>query len=235
MSKRQMRQPSEVTNAIILASMLAVCDADVIPCVGDDKWKGERRKHIGASEAAVVIGRSPWMNEVELWDEKCGRKVREFSNADTERGHKSEYHIRDLYGIEMGYDIVDGTRVIIRSKKYPWAGCTLDGAYVDKDGRKIVLEIKSVRYSHGEWANDRIPDYYFTQVLHQLAVTGFDEAVLLVRFARNEGYEDVRERCYHIVRSDVEDQIAKLMEKEEKFWSNYVVGGKRPALRMPKL
>ena len=38
-----------------------------------EEWLQERKKGIGGSDAAVVIGKSKWKNNVQLWEEKTGR------------------------------------------------------------------------------------------------------------------------------------------------------------------
>ena len=38
-----------------------------------EQWLQERKKGIGGSDAAVVIGKSKWKNNVQLWEEKTGR------------------------------------------------------------------------------------------------------------------------------------------------------------------
>lgn len=201
----------------------------------EDKWRQSRMKSIGASDAAAVMGISPWKTEAQLWDEKANGKTIDFHNADTVRGHRSESHILELYGIETGRKIFSGERIMLLSKRNLFMSCTLDGIDFTDENNPIVIEVKSVKFSHGEWSEDKIPDYYFTQLLHQLAVTGWDEAILLVRFTRNEGWECASERLYHVKREDVQDQIDKLIKKEGKFWNEYVINKKRPPCRMPTL
>ena len=201
----------------------------------DDKWREGRKHSIGASDAAAVMGISPWKTEAQLWDEKANGKMLDFHNADTMRGHRSENHILELYGIETERKIFSGERIMLMSNHNPFMSCTLDGIDFTDDNNPIIIEVKSVKFSHGEWSDEKIPDYYFTQLLHQLAVTGWNEAVLLVRFTRNEGWESASERMYHVKREDVQDQIDKLVRKERKFWNEYVVNKKRPPCRMPTL
>lgn len=201
----------------------------------EDAWRQARRSSIGASDAAAVMGISPWKTEAQLWDEKANGKMLDFHNSDTVRGHRSENHILELYGIETGRKIFSGERIMLMSNRNSFMSCTLDGIDFTDENNPIIIEVKSVKFSHGEWSDDRIPDYYFTQLLHQLAVTGWDEAILLVRFTRNEGWESAFERMYHVKREDVQDQIDKLVRKEGKFWNEYVVNKKRPPCRMPTL
>ena len=201
----------------------------------EDAWRQARQNSIGASDAAAVMGISPWKTEAQLWDEKANGKTLDFHSADTVRGHRSENHILELYGIETGRKIFSGERIMLMSNHIPFMSCTLDGIDFTDENNPIIIEVKSVKFSHGEWSDEKIPDYYFTQLLHQLAVTGWNEAILLVRFTRNEGWESASERMYHVRREDVQDQIDKLVRKESKFWNEYVVNKKRPPCRMPTL
>lgn len=201
----------------------------------EDAWRQARQNSIGASDAAAVMGISPWKTEAQLWDEKANGKTLDFHNADTVRGHRSESHILELYGIETERKIFSGERIMLMSNRNSFMSCTLDGIDFTDEDNPIIIEVKSVKFSHGEWSDDKIPDYYFTQLLHQLAVTGWNEAILLVRFTRNEGWESASERLYHVKREDVQDQIDKLIRKESKFWNEYVLSKKRPPCRMPTL
>ena len=223
------------TNRFKKLSELSKGEYESVLFMQDDKWREGRKHSIGASDAAAVMGISPWKTEAQLWDEKANGKMLDFHNSDTVRGHRSEIHILELYGIETGRKIFSGERIMLMSNRNSFMSCTLDGIDFTDENNPIIIEVKSVKFSHGEWSDDRIPDYYFTQLLHQLAVTGWDEAILLVRFTRNEGWESASERLYHVKRADVQDQIDKLVRKESKFWNEYVVKKRRPPCRMPTL
>ena len=223
------------TNRFKKLSELSKGEYESVLFMQDDKWREGRKHSIGASDAAAVMGISPWKTEAQLWDEKANGKMLDFHNSDTVRGHRSESHILELYGIETGRKIFSGERIMLMSNRNSFMSCTLDGIDFTDENNPIIIEVKSVKFSHGEWSDDRIPDYYFTQLLHQLAVTGWSEAILLVRFTRNEGWESASERMYHVKREDVQDQIDKLVRKESKFWNEYVVNKKRPPCRMPTL
>ena len=223
------------TNRFKKLSELSKGEYESVLFMQDDKWREGRKHSIGASDAAAVMGISPWKTEAQLWDEKANGKMLDFHNADTVRGHRSENHILELYGIETGRKIFSGERIMLMSNHIPFMSCTLDGIDFTDENNPIIIEVKSVKFSHGEWSDDKIPDYYFTQLLHQLAVTGWNEAILLVRFTRNEGWDGASERMYHVKREDVQDQIDKLVRKESKFWNTYVVNKRRPPCRMPTL
>lgn len=205
--------------------------------VGRDDWLKGRRKSLGASDASAVLGINPWMTEVDLWNDKRGNSAKkdDGDNDDIIRGNRSEKHIRAMYEIEIGCDVLDGTGIILRSIHNPFMSCTLDGIIINANISPTILEIKSVRKGGGEWTDETVPQHYLAQVLHQLAVTGWSEAILRARFASNKDYETAYERSYHFLRADYEDMIEKLIAKERKFWNENVIGGKRPGVRVPTI
>lgn len=205
-------------------------------------WLKGRSNTIGASEAAAVLGMSPWMNEIELWERKRGKEVKENTNASMNRGTRSEAHIRELYGIEMGVGVFDGTNIMLVSKEYPFMSCTLDGAYLENsDGNynekqitPVILEIKSAQ-KNDSWNNDSVPEHYLIQILHQFAVTGWDKAVLRVRFFASPNYPTAFEKSYFFYRKDYENEINALVFNEMRFWETNVKGGVRPPVKMPSI
>lgn len=204
-------------------------------CDSTKDWLAARAKGIGASEVAAILGKSPWMTARELWEEKVHPENVKFKgNADTERGHRSEAHIRELYEIEMGVRVYDGTNIILRSVEHPFMSCTLDGFILEKDG-PCVMEIKSVRGVHGDWSEDCIPVYYLIQVLAQLIVTGWRKAILVARFCRNAGWDKAFERTYRIHASDYEDEMDRLAQKVKAFWEDNVMAKKAPGVRVPSI
>ena len=115
---------------------------------------------------------------------------------------------------------------------------SLDGELVDQGGRKGILEIKTTEILQSmqkeKW-NDRIPDNYFCQVLHYLAVTGYEFAVLKAQLKSEWGGElRITTKHYFIERKDVEEDIKYLVDAEKWFW-NCVQSGRRPDLILPAI
>lgn len=230
-----------------VAKMLAEISSDkytVYQCKTRDQWLKRRTKTIGASDAAAVLGLSPWMTEAELYALKTGQVVYKESdgNAAITRGQKSEEHIRELYAIEMGEEVMDGTGIILQSVANPFMSCTLDGIIIHREpGNSIaepivpsVLEIKSVLRGQ-DWTNDTVPQHYLVQVMHQMVVTGWNQVVLRARFSSTKEWPTAYERSYVFNRQDYQDQMDKLVAKERKFWFENVISGKRPSVRMPSI
>ena len=212
----------------------------------NEEWLEAREKGIGASEAAAVIGRSPWLDNVELWRRKTGRtQAPDISNNEAVAyGHAAEAPIRELFALDYpGYEVTyGGSFDLVRHPEHPFILATLDGRLVDRDtGRRGVLEIKTtniVRSMQKEkwWGPDGpcVPMQYYTQIIHQLLVTGFDFAVLHAQLKYRYG-DDIRSerRTYCIERSEVQEDLVYLLEAEMDFWNNYVLADREPPLILP--
>ena len=49
----------------------------VIICKDRAEWLEARKDGLGASDAAALLGLSPWKTNVQLWEEKCGLVIPE--------------------------------------------------------------------------------------------------------------------------------------------------------------
>ena len=81
-----------------------------------------------------------------------------------------------------------------------------------------------------------IPQNYFAQILHYMAVTEADFAILKALQRYGYGEDDVFQvmKEYRIDRSEVEDDIQALMEAELEFWES-LQGEEEPALILPEI
>ena len=149
-----------------------------------EEWLEKRKSYIGGSDAGAVVGMNPYKSNVELWEEKTGRKVPEdISNKDfVKYGTEAEKFLRELFKMDFPeYEVGYKENNMFLNSKYPFAHASLDGWLKDKDGRMGVLEIKTtniMQSAQKEKWKDRVPDSYFCQLLHCMAVTGFDFAIL---------------------------------------------------------
>lgn len=106
-----------------------------------------------------------------------------------------------------------------------------------KVGMRGILECKSTfilsSMSKEKW-NNHIPDNYFCQICHYLLVTNYDFVILpaLLVWEDANGVKTLEMRFYALLRSDVEESLKYLEEKETDFWENYVIPKKEPALIM---
>ena len=120
----------------------------------------------------------------------------------------------------------------------PWAHASLDGWLIDQEGRNGIWECKTTNILQSmqkeKW-KQQIPDNYYVQILHYLMVTEFDFAELKAQLKYDLGGEVyLQTRHYHIERSDVQEDIDYLMQKEAEFWE-FVKSDTRPPLILPEI
>ena len=207
-----------------------------------DEWIAERRKGIGASEAAAVLGLNPWQSNVDLWKIKTGKKLPEdISEKECIRyGKQAEQHIRELFRLDFPQYSVDYHEFrMYADDENPFIFATLDGELTDRtNGTRGILEIKTTEIlNSSQWTkwDGCIPQNYYVQVLHQLIATGFDFAVLTAQI-KYSGHGDVCKttRHYTIRKNDVLNELNYIITKEREFWE-CVLNDTEPALILPQI
>ena len=204
-------------------------------------WLKARTYGIGGSDASAIIGMNPYKSNIDLFEEKTGRRIPEdISDKPYVRyGTEAEPHIRALFSLDYpDYQVEYHENRILRSIRYPFLQASLDGELTDPDGRRGILEIKTTNILQSmqreKW-KDRIPDNYYIQVLHYLLVTGYQFVVLRAHLISDWGTDKRTSiRHYFIERSEVEEDLEMLLKEEIKFWQ-YVESGRKPPLILPEL
>lgn len=205
------------------------------------EWMAARKNHIGGSDASACVGMNPYKDNVQLWEEKVGLiEPEDISDRDyVQYGTEAETHLRALFAMDYPqYHVEYEENNMFTNTDYPWMHASLDGELIDQNGRRGVLEIKTTNILNNfqltKWEN-RIPDNYFCQVLHYLAVTGYDFAVLKAQIkSERKGELRINTKHYFIERKDVAEDIRFLVEAEHKLW-RCVETGMRPDLILPAI
>lgn len=147
-----------------------------------DQWLEERRKHIGASDVAAILGVDPWRGPLAVYADKVGG-VSQSDKRWMRYGRKLEGVIAEMYGEDTERPVLDlGAFEIQRHPDLPFLGATLDRltrgseAHPDPFGRHTddagPLECKAVAgFKAKEWREDP-PLHYQVQLQAQLACTG---------------------------------------------------------------
>ena len=174
---------------------------------GSDAWREWRHIGIGASDASTIMGENRFKSAAELLREKRG-PARDFGqNAAMARGTEFEPEARRLYVVRTGRDV---RPACLQSTQYDWLRASLDGLAINHDS---VVEIKCGQSAYRTASQTRsVPDYYYGQMQHILAVTGLDSldfwcywpncTPLLIPVPRNASY------------------IEHLLNKELEFWTH---------------
>lgn len=219
------------------------------------EWLQNRKKGIGGSDAAAIIGLNPYMTNVDLWEIKTGRKEQEDISQKpcVLYGTKAEAHLRELFILQYpDYYVENEPYEIYSNIDYPFIRGTFDGIISDgKSGKLGVLEIKTTtirRKADLEKWDGQIPQNYYCQILHYfLCRSDFEFAILKAELRRDDKsynaestglFKEVQTEIRHYFIDRYSDQVKEdldyLFEEEKKFWE-YVEKDERPALLLPKI
>ena len=176
----------------------------------------DRTAFCGGSDAAAILGLSPWKSRLQLWAEKSGIVKDTKENPAMEWGTRLEAVIFDKFKEQHRELQVFGGWQFVHPEYHFIVG-HVDGTIIDKLATEdAVLEIKTANaYSGREWETG-VPTYYLCQVQHYMAVTGWLKCYVAVLI----GGQDYRE--YIILRDDA--FIEKMIAEEVKFWEEVQTG-----------
>ena len=204
----------------------------------------DRSEFIGGSDAAAVMGLSPWATPVELWQQKTGRaskpKVTQARQRMFERGHKLEPFIRDMVIDKLRDQGLDVELVRINARytdpEHAFFRCEVDfellvrgstvigSQIVEFKGEHINADAKSVsgfaRQKWGDVDTEDVPIEYAAQFMHGLMVTG--RRYCLVAALRSFDEVDI----FWTVRDD--ETIAGMRQRLVRFWVDHVQTGRAP-------
>lgn len=168
------------------------------------EWEQWRKDKIGASDAPIILGVSPWKTPFQLWEEKLGIRASQQKTAAMQRGHELESTALEAYNEHTGNL---ATPEVCVHPDLPWMAASLDGLSLDGS---IAVEIKCPgQQDHSVAANGMVPEKYYPQLQHQLAVIGLN---LLHYFSYSED-------GFHLVEVPRDEKyIKKLLLKEKAFW-----------------
>ena len=186
-----------------------------------DQWLEARRTCIGASDAAAILGESPWQSPYSIWANKV-HGIDLFEESERMKwGTVLEPVIAEEFTIWAesnipNYGGISGDgKTLYRSKAYEFIGASPDRFVCDVNGNNIgLLEIKTTDGRNSADWKDAPPLQYQIQVQHQLYVTGLVDAWIAVLIGGN------RFQVYPVARND--RFIEVLIREERHFWQSDV-------------
>ncbi len=169
-----------------------------------DTWLEWRKNKVGASDAPIIMGVSPWCSALQLWERKLGIAEDQKENFAMSKGKALEHEARCAF---MQLKNMAMTPEIVEHETLDWCIASLDGLSVCQ---KYALEIKVPgREAHLSALAGIVPDYYIPQLQHQLAVTGLD----MIYYYSYDGQNNA---CIEVQRDQA--YIDKLIAEELKFY-----------------
>ena len=168
----------------------------------------ERRKYIGGSDIAAIMGQSRWKTPYRLWAEKTGKiEIPDLSNNPAvEMGTRLEQFVAELFSEKTNKQVRRQSKMYTH-KDYPFLA-----AHVDRliTGTDELLECKTCSaYKLEEWEN-KIPKEYILQVIWYLGITGRKRGWIACLIG-GQKFD------YKVIEFD-EELFNLMVEKAVKFW-----------------
>jgi putative phage-type endonuclease len=181
------------------------------------EWLRLRQKGIGGSDAAAIAGLNKYKSPIQVYYEKVEDiQVEPEQSEAAYFGQALEDFVAKEFAKRTGKKI-RRRNAILQHPEYPFMLANVDRLIVGEDAG---LECKTAsEYLKDEWVlGEKVPDQYFIQCQHYMAVTGRSKWYIAVLIGGNKFHWDVIERD--------EEIINYLIEIESEFWQRVVE--KRP-------
>ena len=176
-----------------------------------DDWLTYRRKGIGGSEAAAIMGMNAYCSPLTIYYDKIGMKPDVVDNEAMRVGRDLEAYVAKRFMEQTGLK-VQNYNAILQSNEHPYMLANIDRRIV---GEHAGLECKTTNaFNKTDFEGGNVPPNYYWQCQHYMAVTGWDLWYLAVL---------VMGRSFHVIKIERnQDYIDVLIDKEEKLWKHNV-------------
>lgn len=183
-------------------------------------WLKLRKRGIGGSDAAAVCGFNRWRGPLDVYRDKTTAVSPEVDNESMYWGRVMEPVLRNEFAKRSGLEVKE-VPYMFSCQEYPFMLADIDGIAYEKDGSVSLLEIKTANgYTAKDWENG-LPQEYYIQIQHYLAVCDLQKAYVVVLIGGNDF------RYEAIPRDD--ETIRTIIALEADFWRNHVLGMNPPA------
>ncbi len=182
----------------------------------------DRSQWLGASDAAAVLGISPWCTKLELYEQKLGLAEKPVESWPMRRGNALEAHVALEYSRLTGRE----TRVVDQPLVHPdhaFLVGHLDREVVTPEGEpRRILEVKTTtrREGWGDTETDDIPTHYLCQCHVYLALSGAAVCDVVLDTG-------VEVRVYEVHRDEALE--AEIIARMVAFWNDNVLARVPPS------
>lgn len=196
-------------------------------------WLAERRRGIGGSDIAAILGLSPWRTPLDVYLDKRGELEPQPSGNEQAMywGTVLEDVVAREFASRTG-ERIQRVNAMLRHPEYPWMLGNVDRAIVNpeiagqvrwRDGRLTtdkLLECKTANgfaaAAWGEPGTDQIPEYYVPQPHWYMAITGAVVCYVAVLIGGSDY------RIYTVPRDD--ELIETMIAAGWAFWQRVLDG-----------
>ena len=185
-----------------------------------DEWLLDRRRGIGGSDVATILGLNKWKSAYQLWLEKTGQVELDHTNSEPAYwGNVLEEVVAKEFQERTGLKVRRRNQVF-EHPLHPFLRANIDRDVV---GEKAVLECKTAnQYLAKEWEGDEIPISYLCQVQHYMNVMNYDHAYIAVLIGGQKFIWKRIERDQKLI-----DMIT---ERLVEFWGTNIIEGVEPPI-----
>lgn len=190
-----------------------------------EEWLESRRKGIGGSDVAAILGVNPYKSAFGVYMDKIEGTTFE-GNIHTEFGNWMEPNIRAEF--PKRFKKYEGINIQVYEYPYVLQHPTVEYFIANLDGLMDhpefgtgIIEIKTAsEMQWKQWQDNEIPDMYYCQVQHYLNVTGLSYAYIVALVGKR--------LLWKLVIRD--DEFIELMATRLKtFWEEHIIPKIAPA------
>ena len=156
-----------------------------------DEWLKYRRLGIGGSDAAAILGISPFRTARDLYYDKLNIVTADDEGnwVAMEMGNLLEPLVAKIFAKKTGLKVFQ-RKCMFQHPHYPWMLADLDYLVELPDGSIAILEIKTTNYNAKDnwWYNGKeiVPIYYESQGRHYMSVMNIDRVYFCCLYGNNE-------------------------------------------------
>ena len=186
--------------------------------LSESEWLRYRGQGIGGSDAAIVLGLSPYRTARDLYLEKTGTPV-EKDNADwvaMEYGKRLEGLVAEIFAHKTGLRVYQELKML-RHPLYPFMLANVDYFVEMPDQSLAILECKTTgNYGKDRWDDETVPIHYEIQCRHYMSVTNLNMAFIACLYGNNGN-----DFMFRAIKRDL-DYESDIIEQEQYFWEQCV-------------
>lgn len=176
-----------------------------------EDWLAQRKKTIGGSDAAAIVGLSRYSSPYSIFMDKTGRLPDKPDSEAMRLGRDLEDYVARRW-MEATGKKVRRLQAMLYNPQYPFAHADVDRMVVGEDAG---LECKTTStLDVKQFKGVEFPEKYYAQCVHYMAVTGAKRWYLAVLVFGRGFFEFTLERD--------QAEIDALMAAEGGFWHDYV-------------
>lgn len=187
-----------------------------------EQWLDYRRRGIGGSDAAAIMGISPFRTARDIYYDKLNIETVEGYEGNwvaMEMGHLLEDLVAEIFRRKTGFEVYQIKKMFYHPV-HTFMLADVDYFVTMPDGTKAILEIKTTNYNAKDnwWKDGKeiVPPYYEAQGRHYMAVNDIDRVFFCCLYGNTEDEAIIRE----IRRETAYEEEMIFLEQE--FWTEYV-------------